>query len=392
MWDRSVSRSTAIRAAFVVSSMLLCSAVIAGGAPAQSLPTTDLQPTGGIGVTTGPDGVGVDVDAGEPGGVSLDAGSGGLKLGLRGPVNATVPVGEQPGNPVSVPRAPAADAPSRNQSPGTSSPGGGRGGVIQEVVGDPRRARGRVRGDASGKRSAAGGHRNSPAAAARLRAAKTADRDDRGGVAPVFDLVERIPAAVRAALVALGLIAIALWALWVRGRRRLQHNAYQDPVTGVANLAAFEEVLDREWQRAARYRRPLGLLLLDLGERGGRGLLGERDARAAVDGINWEVRESDTVARLAPSRFAVISPEAPQGSIETLAHALEHRLEERRLRCWAGVAERHDADESPGDLITRAAAALADAQGQAILEDVRGYDSEDETAVFAGARGSAAAA
>jgi diguanylate cyclase (GGDEF)-like protein len=389
MWDRSVSRSTAIRAAFVVSSMLLCSAVIAGGAPAQSLPATDLQPTGGIGVTTGPDGMGVDVDAGETGGVSLDAGSGGLELGLRGPVNATVPVGQQPGNGVSVPRAPAADAPSRNQSPGTSSPGGGRGGVIKEVVGDSQGARGRGRrGDASG----AGGERNSPAAAVRVRAVKAADGDDRGGVAPVFDLVERIPAAVRAALVALGLIAIALWALWVRGRRRLQHNAYQDPVTGVANLAAFEQVLDREWQRAARYRRPLGLLLLDLGERGGRGLLGERDARAAVDGINWEVRESDTVARLAPSRFAVISPEAPQGSIETLAHALEHRLEERRLRCWAGVAERHDADEGPGDLITRAAAALADAQGQAILEEVPRHDSEDDTAVFAGARGSAAAA
>jgi diguanylate cyclase (GGDEF)-like protein len=391
MWDRSVSRSTTIRAAFVVSSMLLLSAVIAGGAPAQSLPATDLQPTGGIGVTTGPDGVGADLDAGETGGVTFDAGSGGLKLGLRGPVNATVPVGE-PGNPVSVPRAPAADTPSRNQSPGTSTPGGGggRGGVVSEVGSDSRSSRGR--GDASGKRSAAGEDRNSPASAARLRAAKAADHDDRGGVAPVFDLVERIPAAVRAALVALGLIAIALWALWVRGRRRLQHNAYQDPVTGVANLAAFEQVLDREWQRAARYRRPLGLLLLDLGERGGRGLLGERDARAAVEGINWELRESDTVARLAPSRFAVISPEAPQGSIETLAHALEHRLEERRLRCWAGVAERNDADESPGDLITRAAAALADVQGRAILEAMPGHDPEDETAAFAGGRRSAAAA
>ena len=59
------------------------------------------------------------------------------------------------------------------------------------------------------------------------------------------------------------------------------------------------------------------------------------------------------VARLAPSRFAVICPEAPQGSIETLAHAIEHRLEERRLRCWAGFGERNETDERPADLVAR---------------------------------------
>ena len=80
----------------------------------------------------------------------------------------------------------------------------------------------------------------------------------------MFDLVERIPAVVRAGLVALALIAIAMWALWVRGRRRLDQNAYVDPDTGVANMEAFEQVLEREWQRATRYRRPLGLLLLDV--------------------------------------------------------------------------------------------------------------------------------
>jgi len=179
-------------------------------------------------------------------------------------------------------------------------------------------------------------------------------------VAPVFDLVERIPAAVRAGLVALALIAIALWALWVRARRRLDHNAYVDPDTGVANMAAFEQVLDREWQRAARYRRPLGLVLLDLEQDGPRRLLGEREARWAVAGIDEEVREADTVARLAPGRFAVVCPEAPAGSVETLAHALELRMEARRLRCWTGFAERRPEDSTPADLVTRAAAVLSE--------------------------------
>ncbi len=156
-----------------------------------------------------------------------------------------------------------------------------------------------------------------------------------------------------------------MWALWVRGRRRLDQNAYVDPDTGVANMEAFEQMLEREWQRATRYRRPLGLLLLDVEQRGTGGLLlGERDARQAVADISKEVRGSDTVARLAQSRFAVICPEAPQGSVETLAHALELRLEERRLRCWAGFAERADGHGRPADLVTRAATALADAHAE----------------------------
>ncbi|MGH2980245.1 MAG: GGDEF domain-containing protein, partial [Solirubrobacterales bacterium] len=206
-------------------------------------------------------------------------------------------------------------------------------------------------------------------------------------------LVERIPAAVRAGLLALALIAIALWALWVRGRRRLEHNAYLDPVTDVANMAAFEQVLDREWQRATRYRRPLGLLLLELEQRGPGGLRlpGEREVRGAVDEINREVRESDTVARLAPSRFAVICPEAPQGSVETLAHAIEHRLEERRLHCWAGFAERNARDDSPADLVARAAGALARVEGQVTVEEVLEPYGEREPLAFPDAGGRAAA-
>ena len=73
----------------------------------------------------------------------------------------------------------------------------------------------------------------------------------------MFDLVERIPAAMRAGLVALALIAIALWALWVRGRRRLQHNAYLDPVTDgvpVRHVVQEPKVLPkRAWRLRTSY-------------------------------------------------------------------------------------------------------------------------------------------
>ena len=196
----------------------------------------------------------------------------------------------------------------------------------------------------------------------------------------MFDLIERIPAAVRAGLVALAVIALVMWGLWVRGRRRLQQNAYLDPDTDVANMAAFEQVLDHEWQRASRYQRPLGLLLLEVEQRGGGGirLLGERDAEAAAEDIGREVRESDMVARLGPSRFAVICPEAPQGSGETLAHAIEHRLEERRLRCWASFAERAESDDRPAELVARAAAGLARAHYEPPAAEPAEHDSPAE--------------
>jgi diguanylate cyclase (GGDEF)-like protein len=376
------------RTASAVSSMLVLAAVIAGTASAQSLPATDLS-TGGVDLSTGPEGLKVGVDAGDTGGVTVGAGPGGVDLGLRttpkssGPSES--PAGRAPGERVSVPGGPT-DNPRSGSSPGLSTPGAGRGGSVAVAAGEPGGTAG------ADRRSARGAAGSDEVDGLRPTAAAEADRDGKGGVAPVFDLVERIPAVVRAGLVALALIAIALWGLWVRGRRRLDKNAYVDPDTGVANMEAFEQMLAREWQRATRYRRPLGLVLLDVEQSGTGGiLLGERDARAAVDDISKEVRGSDIVARLAQSRFAVICPEAPQGSIETLAHALELRLEERRLRCWAGFAERADGHGRPADLVTRAATALADAHAE-IPAKQAGATPEHETVAFPASNSRVAAA
>jgi GGDEF domain-containing protein len=389
MWNRSLSRSTTLRTASAVSSMLLSSAVIAAGASAQSLPATDALPTGGVDLTTGPGGVKLGVDAGDTGGVTVGAGPKGVDLGLGTTPKSSAPsAGRDPSERVSVPGGPTED-PRSGTSPGRSTPGE-RGGTIAVTGDDPKRDGARRAGAGGGS---SGDRSGRPARIDNLKAAR-AEPNGNDGVAPVFDLVERIPAAVRAALVALALIALALWALWVRGRRRLQHNAYLDPDTDVANMAAFEQVLDREWQRATRYRRPLGLLLLELEPPGAGGirLLGERDARDAVEDINREVRASDTVARLGPSRFAVICPEAPQGSVETLGHAMEHRLEDRRLRCWVGFAERNTADERPADLVARAAAALAQVQGQVSVDDLLEPHDLQEPVAFPRAGGRAAAA
>jgi diguanylate cyclase (GGDEF)-like protein len=369
--------------------MLLSVAVIAGPASAQSLPSTDALPTGGTGATAGPDGLKVGLDAGDTGGVTVGAGPGGVDLDLRTtPKSTAPPAGATPAERVSNPGGPSSETPSPSPGgsaapdavparPGTGNDGAGRDSGRARTAPDRR----------GGERSA--GDRTLDG----LRPAAATDQDRKNGVAPVFDLIERIPAVVRAGLVALALVTLALWGLWVRGRRRLDKNAYVDPDTGVANMEAFEQMLEREWQRATRYQRPLGLVLLDVEQSGAGGihLLGERDARAAVDDISKEVRQADTVARLAQSRFAVICPEAPQGSLETLAHALELRLEERRLRCWAGFAERAEGNGRPADLVTRAATVLADAHAELPVQDADDQP-EHETVAFPAANGRVAAA
>jgi diguanylate cyclase (GGDEF)-like protein len=179
---------------------------------------------------------------------------------------------------------------------------------------------------------------------------------------PFFEVIEAIPAAVWAGLAALALIALALWLGWVRGRQRLAANAFVDPVTGIANSAAFMQLLEVELDRARRFKRPLGLLVVDVREhsREGTGLLhlGDTTLREATRAISDRIREADKVARLGPSRFAVISPEATAASSETVARALERRLEELRIHARVGVAERQATDRSAQDLVARAEAGI----------------------------------
>ena len=50
----------------------------------------------------------------------------------------------------------------------------------------------------------------------------------------------------------------------IRRSRRAQDDALADPLTGLTNRAGFEQRLAKEWARAKRYERGLGLLLIDL--------------------------------------------------------------------------------------------------------------------------------
>src|SRR5262249_38988902 len=146
---------------------------------------------------------------------------------------------------------------------------------------------------------------------------------------------------------------------WVRARRRLQRNAFVDPVTGIANEPAFDGLLGRELERAKRYKRPLALVLLDVSEAVHGRLLQDHRLRAVTAAIRERTRAGDVIARVGASRFAVISPEATVAAADTLARALELRLEEMRLHVTWMAVERQPTDFTARQMLARADATIA---------------------------------
>jgi diguanylate cyclase (GGDEF)-like protein len=88
-----------------------------------------------------------------------------------------------------------------------------------------------------------------------------------------------------------------------------------DALTGLGNYRSFESALGREIERATRFTRSLGLLMIDLdrfksvndeyGHQVGNDVLVE-----VADRLRAEVREVDVVARYGGEEFVVVLPES----------------------------------------------------------------------------------
>jgi diguanylate cyclase (GGDEF)-like protein len=100
--------------------------------------------------------------------------------------------------------------------------------------------------------------------------------------------------------------------------------AITDELTGLPNYRYFAMTLGKEIERAARFSRPLSLLMLDLdlfkgvndtfGHQRGDAVLVELAAR-----IRGEVRDVDTVARYGGEEIVVILPETDADGLAQLA-------------------------------------------------------------------------
>jgi diguanylate cyclase (GGDEF)-like protein len=110
------------------------------------------------------------------------------------------------------------------------------------------------------------------------------------------------------------------------GRQRLHHQAYHDPLTGLANRALFRERLVLALDGHRHRGRPIALLFADLddfkliNDSFGHAM-GDRMLRAIGERLHGAVRPEDLVSRLGGDEFAVLVEHRPEE-----AEAIGHRI------------------------------------------------------------------
>jgi diguanylate cyclase (GGDEF)-like protein len=109
--------------------------------------------------------------------------------------------------------------------------------------------------------------------------------------------------------------------------RNVSRMAVTDALTGLANYRSFTDTIGREVERATRFHRPVGLVLLDidhfkhvndtLGHQRGDAVLVELAER-----VQGEVRDIDTVARYGGEELVVVLPETDVPGAEQAAERI----------------------------------------------------------------------
>ena len=113
--------------------------------------------------------------------------------------------------------------------------------------------------------------------------------------------------------------------------------ASHDPLTGLYNRRAFDESLEREFERHHRYNTDLSLVMLDLdhfksvNDRFGH-KAGDEVLETVAGIIKAAVRSTDLAARLGGEEFGVILPNTKQNESLRLARRIQDRLRQTTLR------------------------------------------------------------
>lgn len=117
----------------------------------------------------------------------------------------------------------------------------------------------------------------------------------------------------------------------------LRQLATTDALTGLGNRRQFDEILAREWRRAARVSKPLSLLMLDadhfksFNDRYGH-QQGDEALRLIARAMQAALpRPSDTAYRIGGEEFAVVLPDTEQAGAETVANRLRQAVIEQLM-------------------------------------------------------------
>ena len=129
----------------------------------------------------------------------------------------------------------------------------------------------------------------------------------------------RVPVEIRAAPVSIGGRSCLLGMFRDISERkeleeRLSHMARHDPLTGVLNRYALDELLEREVARSKRYAHPIGFLMVDvnrfkeINDRFGHAM-GDKVLQGVAEILRHNVRDADILVRYGGDEFLVILPE-----------------------------------------------------------------------------------
>ncbi len=153
---------------------------------------------------------------------------------------------------------------------------------------------------------------------------------------------------------------------------RLEHQAAEDPLTGLANRRAFYEACAVESSRTQRSSSELSIMVLDLDyfkaindEHGH--LYGDQVLVGVADALRSSIRRHDTVARMGGEEFAILMPEADADAAYQMAERVRAAIacvdiQGGSLSCSAGVVSASVAHALPSDLLDLADKALYEAK------------------------------
>ena len=115
-------------------------------------------------------------------------------------------------------------------------------------------------------------------------------------------------------------------------KEEFRQQAFRDVLTNAYNRQFFEEALERECNRSARYGTSIGMIFLDvdhfkaLNDSHGH-LVGDQVLKAVVQAIQSAVRESDLVARYGGEEFVVLAVHLNQADLIKTAERVRKVVE-----------------------------------------------------------------
>jgi len=123
----------------------------------------------------------------------------------------------------------------------------------------------------------------------------------------------------------------------LKAKRRIRDLSREDPVTGLLNQRAFQEILEHDWAVAAREKRPLSVVLFTLDEYSAYvDVFGQHAADSCMRRVGQAIRRclrraSDVIGRLDSNQLVVLSHAPEEAGVREFAGRISTAVRELGL-------------------------------------------------------------